>query len=343
MAQKQPAARLSDVEVVDEPASPDQQLVSTDGDKLRTFLGGLSTFFKRAGELERAAKERLDRARQLTPPTDAASDEKIQVFIRESKDEINVAEDHWTIAAVLHHLHRTVTTARSRTTGKDSKGTPLGMLDQAAQLAQNLHNRYVEDERRRADQEQDRLRRDAEQRARDDQAREAQRLDEEAVKAEAASPDLSERETTFVTLVAAGRYSSDAARIAGFKDPDAQAARLFKMPKIVAVIDGLRTAATLRQQASATRQMPLRVETPVVRPNISRAAGTHDRTTYAAEVYDTDLFMSALLDPRTRTTLGIPSDVATFDQVKLNENARSMKELISKWPGVRLKTNTSTV
>jgi hypothetical protein len=341
MAKRQ--ARPVDIEVVDAPASPDQQLVTTDGDKLREFLGGLSTFFKRAGELERAAKERLDRARQLTAPTDAASDEKLQVFIRETKTEITTAEEHWTITAVVHNLHRRLTSARGRTTGKDSKGIPIGMLDQAGAIAQTLHNRYVEDAKRKAREEEDRLRREAEERARQDRERELARLEEEAVKAEAASADLSERETSFTKLVAAGGNSSDAARTVGYKDPDAQAARLLKAPKIVAAIESLRQAANLRKQAAATAAMPVEVEKVEVRPDITRAAGSYDLTTWSGEVFDEDALVAAVLDPRTRATLGIPSDIVTIKATKINEYAGSMQELINKWPGVRAVKKTTTV
>jgi len=87
----------------------------------------------------------------------------------------------------------------------------------------------------------------------------------------------------------------------------------------------------------------VQVETPQVTRHVSRAAGGFDRSTYSAVVDDPDAFIAALLDPRTRTTLGIPADVATFDQSKMNDYAKSMKELIEKWPGVRLKKNTTTV
>lgn len=333
-----------DVEVLDAPTNTDQQLVTTDGDKLREFLGGLTRFFTTAMQLERQAKERLDRARQLTPPADAESDVKIQTFIRESKAEIKVAEDHWTIAAVLHHLHRTVTAARGRTTGKDTKGVPTGMLDQAADIAQQLHNRYVEDENRKARLEEDRLRREAEDRARQDRERELARLEEQAVVAEGKSPELSERETSFVDLVfRLGLGNTDAARRAGFKNPEQAGERLMGTPKILAALDAKKRAAVIREQATATKEMPISIEAPSVRPNIIRTAGGFDRSTYSADIYDADAFISALLDPRTRTTLGIPADVATFLQPKMNEYATAMKELINKWPGVRLHKKTSTV
>lgn len=347
MAKRQTAAPppVPDVEVLD-PVSPEQQLVTTEGGKLRTFLslGEITRFFKRAGEIERAAKERLDIARQLKPPTDAPSDEKIQLFIKAVKDDITIAEEHWGIAAVLHHLHRAITAARSRTTGKDSKGNPTGMLDQAAGLAQALHNRYVEDERRRAQEEQARLNREAEQRAQEQRERELAELEAAALKAEAASPELSERERLFVDYFT-GPYqnASRAAQQAGFKDPDTQSARLLKSPKVVKAIEAKRAANTIRTQAAAKREMPVQYETTTVQPNISRAAGAHDRTTHGAEVTDEQALLVAALDPMMRTRLGIPADIVMINRSKVNEYGSSLKELIEKWPGVRHTKKTTTV
>lgn len=342
MAKKQ-GARLPDIEVVE--ASDDQQLVRSESDKLRTFFGGLTAFFKTATAIEKTAKEQLDRARQLKPPTDSASDEKIQLFIRESKDQIGVAETHWNgPASSLHALHRLITAARGRVTGKDSKGNPTGMLDQAAGIAQRLHNRYVEDEQRRVREEQDRLNREAEERARVERERELARLEEDALKHEAAMPDLSERERLFVDYYT-GPYqnASRAAQQAGFQNPDAQAARLLKTSKIVRAIEAKRKANTLRDQVAATRKMPLQVETERVQPNISRAAGVHDRTTHGAEVFDEQALLVAALDPMTRTRLGIPADIVTINRSKVNEYGGSLKELIDKWPGVRHTKKTTTV
>jgi hypothetical protein len=343
MAKKQ-AARVApiDIDVESAQASQDQQLVSTDSASLRSFLGGLTAFFTKAGELERAAKERLDMARQLKAPTDAASDEKIQHFIRDAKAEIKVVEDHWTITAVVHTLHRKLTAARNRVTSKDAKGLPVGMLDEAAAIAQKLHNRYVEDEQRRAKQEEDRLREEAEARARQDRENELARLEAQALALESTNPDLSERETTFTSRVAAGSNASDAARIAGYKDPDTQAVRLLKTPKIVSAIEGLRAAANLRKQATATKAMPVQVETTTVRPNITKAAGATDRTTHGAEVFDTDALIVAVLDPMMRTRLGIPADIVSINESKVNEYGGSLKELINTWPGVRHTKKTST-
>lgn len=337
-------AKPIDIEVLDAPAHPDQQLVTAAGDKLREFLGGLTRFFETAAQIERGAKERLDRAKQLKLPTDAAADEKIQLFIRESKDEITAAEEHWTITAVVHNLHRQLTSARGRSTGKDSKGVPIGMLDQAAAIAQNLHNTYTEAEKRRARAEEDRITREREDAARQEQARVAAQLEEQALAAEKKSPELSERETTFVDgILRLGLRATAAAERAGFKNPAAAGERLMNTPKISQALDAKKAATVLREQATATREMPVDVERHVERPNISRAAGGYDRTTWSGEVFDEDLIVAAVLDPRIRATLGIPADIVTINRVKINEYGSSMQELINKWPGVRAVKKTTTV
>lgn len=346
MAKRQAqASRPVDIEVVDAPASTDQSLITTSGDKLRTFLGGMSTFFKRAGEIERAAKERLERVRLLKPPApgDAAADEKLQIEIRTCRSEIKVAEEHWLITTAIHDLHRLMTSARGRTTGKDSKGNAIGMLDQAQAIAQRLHNDYVDAENRRVRAEEDRIRREREETARQEQERQAAQLEADAVKAEESSPELSERERQFVDRVHAGATPQRAAEAVGFRDALKTAARLTSSPKIQAALKAKEDAERLRNQATATREMPVEIEAPQVTRNVTRVAGGFDRSSYSAVVDDPDAFIAAVLDPRTRTTLGIPTDVVTFDQTKMNDYAKSMKTLIEKWPGVRLKKSTTTV
>lgn len=341
MAKKNPGARKTapppDIEVLDAPSSPDQELVSQDTDKLRAFMGGLASFFSRAITLEKQAKERLDIARQLKPPTTADEDATVQVAIREAKLTRKAIDDHWSITTVVHQLHRKLTAARERA------GTTA---DQAASIAQTLHNRYVEDEQRRVRMEEERLRREAEERARVEREAELARLEAEAVRAEQSSPDLSEREKSFVYgLITLGYGPTTAAQKAGFAKPEQAGERLMNTPKIKAALDAKKKAAVIREQASAQSERPLDVA-PIekVQANITRATpGGFDRSTYSAEVFDVEAFMAALLDPRTRTQLGIPADIATFQQTKLNDAARGLGDLINKWPGVRLKKKTTTV
>lgn len=337
MAKKQTtkAAPPADIEVLDAPISEDQQLVSTDTDKLRSFMGGLGRFFTDAVALEKKAKERLDIARQLKPPTNADEDAKVQIAIRDAKLTRKEIDAHWTITQVVHGLHRKLTAARER----------AGLIaDQAADIAQKLHNRYAEDERQRAIAETNRLRREAEERESLRRMEEERELEAKAVAAESASPELSERERTFVELVSQGALWHIAAQRAGFKDGHKAAARLGDSLKIKQALKAKEDAAAIRQQAAARRDRPLEVEFEEVKPDIARATpGGFDRSTWSAEVYDEDAFMAAVLDPRTRTALGIPADVATFRQPKLNELAKSLNENINKWPGVRAVKKTTTV
>lgn len=316
------------------PANTDQALVSPDTDKLLDFMKGLARFFGRATELEKLAKERLDVAKQLKlkPPTNAAEDAKVQVAHRESKLARKQIDDHWGITAVVHGLHRKLTAARER---------GGAIADEATQITQALHNRYVEDANRKAREEQDRINREAEERARSDREKELARLEAEAVKAEAASADLSERETRFVELVSTDLNTPTvAARSVGYKDPELQAERLMKSPKILGAITAARSAAAIRKQATARREMPLDVERTTVKPDVTRATpGGFDRSTYSGEILDERRFVDAVCEGRD----GIPRDVLMINPVKLNEYARSMQELMNKWPGVRAKKTTTTV
>lgn len=334
-------ATLPDIEVLDAPPSEDQQLVSTDTAKLTSFMGGLAAFFRGAAALEKKAKEKLDIAQQLKPPANADEDAKVQLAIRDAKLTRKEIDDHWGITAVVHGLHRKLTAARERAGAN---------ADKANDIAQALHNRYVEDEKRRVRQEEDRLRREAEARAQAERDAEQARLEAEAVKAEEKSPELSARESDFVAYMTVAVYNTVgnptmSAANAGFKNPGQAAARLMNSPKIQAALAAKQQAEAIRTQAKAQAERPLdTAPIEAVTPNITRATpGGYDRSTNSAEVFDVDAFMAALLDPRTRTALGIPADIATFQQTKMNEHARNLGKLIEKWPGVRLKTKTTTV
>jgi hypothetical protein len=313
----------------------DQQLISEDTTKLQGWLAaGVARFLVRAGELEALAKERLDVARQMKtkPPTTAEQDAKVQIELRSSKVARKQIDEHWTITQLVHQLHRRLTSMRE---------IGGGMADESATILQGLHNRYVEDAQRAAREEQDRINREAEERARVDREKELARLEAEAVKVEANSPALSERETRFVELVASDLNTPTvAARAAGYKDPDVQADRLMKAVKIIAAIAAKRIAADVRKQADARRAMPLEVEVETVRPDVTRATpGGFDRATWSGEVLDAKKFRDAVFEG----AHGIPRDVLMIDPTKLNEYARSMHEKMNVWPGVRAKKTTTTV
>lgn len=331
-------AALPDIEIVDQPVSEDHGLVLPVADQLRAFMGGMVSFFRKATELERAAADRLARAKLLKPPTTADEDVKVQALIRESKMGRKATDDHWTITSVLSKLHKSTVAGRERAGKLD---------DDAAAIAQRLHNDYVEAERRRAREEEERINREKEEQARRDREAELARLEAEAVAREEASPELSERERQYVDFLVLDIYRGSsqgnpqrAAERAGFKDALKAAARLTSSPKVQAAVRAKEEAENIRRQAAAKREMPIEVERTTVKPNVSRAAGVSaDRTTWSGEVIDERLFIEAVVGGRH----GIPVDVLTVNQAKLTEYARSMHELLDRWPGVRAKKNTTTV
>lgn len=324
---KKPTTR---VPAVIEQDMPDVALATSEGTQLQTFVAGLRVFFARAGELETRATQTLARARTWQLPTSKAEDEALVAQVRQVNADKREIEDHWGVTALVSRFHRRLTAARER---------GIAPLDDATGIGNRLHNSYAEAEKRRAREEEERIRREEERRAQEARDRELADWEAKALTAEAASPDLSERETQFVDYYT-GPYASNAARAAqqaGFKHHDQAAAKLLTTLKIQAALEARRTALALRDQAAATREAPLPVEYHAVPAEVARG-GT---TTWSAEVYDADSFMAALLDPKTRTMLGIPADIATYLPAKLHEYARGLHEQIDRWPGVRHKKTTS--
>lgn len=326
-------AREADVlDVQQAPVNPDLALVDQDRGSLQEFLTGLTRFFGRARVLELKAKATLTTARTLQPPKSGDEDAHVQTFIRTANAGRKEVEEHWSITTVVHGLHRKLTAARARAT------TPY---EDAATIAQGLHNRYAEEAKRKAREEEDRLRREAEARARQDRERELEQLEQQALDAEAATDGLSEREDTFVAEYHRTHDGYRAASQAGYAQPRSQAERLLANPKILRALQAFKERDATRRQAEAIRTAPVRVETPVVKPDLVKAGS--DREHKAAEIFDADAFLAAVVDPTTRAKLGIPVDTIAPNAVKLNEYARSLGELINRWPGVRLKKTTKTI
>lgn len=311
----------------------DQQFVQEAGEAVASFVGQIARFFGHAGELEVSAKALLDRAQAMPVPTTMEEDEGVQHDIREATAARKTASEHWDINRVLSRFHRRLTAAEHRTTDA---------IERASTILNGLHNTYTQNERRRVFEEQERQRREDEQRERERLAREAAELEAEAIKREEASADLSKRERTFVELYT-GSYRENAqkaAQLAGFtKKPLEEAARLLSLPKIQAAVRAADEAARLREQARATREKPVQVETREVVVNISKAAGGSSRTTYGAEVLDE----KALIEAVFAGSYGIPRDVLKVDHAKVNQYGNQFRELIDRWPGVRHTSSTKLV
>lgn len=330
--------RAAEPEVLD-PLPETTELVKQETSAIRQFIAGSVAFFTQATKLEKEAKQRLDIANQFKAKYHAGGitrevDEKLQVELRAAKMKRKEVDDWWEITALASRFHKRLVAGRER----------AGLMaDEAAEITQALHNGYVREEERKA-REAERMAREAEEaRLREEQEAEAKRLDAEALRAEAASPMLSEREERFVELVMHGLNTpATAARAVGYRYPEAQGARLMTYSKILDAIESKRQASIVRQQAQAVREKPVNAVVERVRPDVTKLAGSRDVKRWKAVVFDEAAFMAAVLDPKARLTHGIPTDVITFLQPKLNELARALHEKMNTWPGVRAEEDRST-
>lgn len=338
------AAKPADIEVLN--ALPEQALTAADAPTIVGFLAGLVPFFTTARQLETEAKTSLERARQFTLPApgDVDGDAKLQTFIKDTSAQIKAVNKHWEITSVLFQFQRKLVAARDRVIGDEKTSRGAGYLVEASNIAQRLHNTYVEDAKRRAAAEQERLRRIEEEAAAERRRVELEQLEAKAIEAEATSGELSEREKGFVAGVVAYPEGTvtrtmvvDIARRVGYKDAAGQGARLIESGKIVAAIKAARDAAAIRQQAAAVKEAPLDVQETKVNVEVARVGV--DRSSHSGELLDERLLIEAIIGGKH----GIPTDILQVNPAKLNEYARSLHELINRWPGVRYKKNTKTV
>lgn len=333
MATKQATARIprhqpADVEVL--PAqSPDVALVQADASGVGSFLANIGKFFVRATDLERRAKEMLVDAKTLQPPTNADDDLRIQNVIKTANAAKKTVEEHWGVCQVIHSLHRKLTARR---------GVAVQALEDTANIAQRLHNRYVDAERERVRREEQRLRDAEELRQREEQDRRAKALEEQAVVAEASMEGLSSREDVFIDHYHRIHDGAIAAKRAGYLNPGLMAERLLRTPKILAALKAKEDADAARRQADAIRNQPVAVDVEAPAMEVIRN-GSIDRTTWSGEVLDETAFVHAAMSGK----YGIPLDCLQVNQTKLNEFARSLHERLDLWPGVRAKKTTRTV
>lgn len=321
--------------VAAEPDNVEVQQTSAEGTTIAVFMRSLVPFFTKAAAIEKQARETLALAKSFKRPRTMDEDESMQRFLKTVTADTKTCEAHWEITAIVSRFHKRLTAARKRATDP---------LDEAKTIANGHHNAYVETERQRVAQEQERLRREAEEKARIDRERDLAKQEEDALQHELALDTLSARELNFVnfyvlTIYETAGNAAAALRRAGYKNPDQIAPRMMATPKIVKAIEAKRNAEAIRAQASALREQPLSVETRKVTPQISRAAGGHERTTWTGEVLDAAKFIDAAFDGGH----GIPRDVLMVSPVKLNEYARSLEARLDLWPGVRAKKSTTFV
>ena len=333
MAPKPATRRRPEPEVIDPEQEalstiPDLALAVTDGNQIKQFVAGVVQYFRQGQALEVAAKEMLAQAKALRAPTTAHEDLVIQNFAKQTSADKKAIEEHWVITSVVHNFHRRLVAVRQR---------GVVALEEANAIANRHHNKYVDDERRRAAIEQDRIRREAEEKARQDRQRELDALEAEALKAEAASADLSDREQTFVEAYVTSPQcrgnATESATRANYKDPMAAGARLMALPKIQAAIKAKQAAIAIRTQATAVKEQPLDVQVEEVKPDL---LGTAGRTTWTAELLDEQAAIDAIIGGRH----GMPRDLLMVNTVKANEYARSLHERLDLWPGFRAKKST---
>lgn len=309
----------------------DQQFVESIAATVSTWFRGLPEFFKKADAIDKAAAGVLTEAKRSTPPKTAAEDEALQKRIQRCNQGKSVAELHWDgtkeapgITALFHRLHRRSTARRDKS---------VKALDEAAGIYNRQHNDFVRAAQEKAEAERRRLQAIEDRRAEDRRQQELADIEAEALKAEEASDGLSGREQTFVSIVAGGGSQNRAATQAGYRDPVASAVKLMKSAKILKAIEGLRSAAALRDQAKATAQAPIDRTVVDVAPDVIKAAGTQSRTNVKVNVLNAQAFVDAVWAGK----LDIPRDCLCIDEVRLRKYAKDLPSVVvGRWPGIEV-------
>ena len=271
----------------------------------------------------------LQQAHGLTI-TDKASHGACRQFIKDAKAMRRTIADHYaTIKKPLNEARNTVL---------DMEKQHLAPIDEAIALAERVDVAFVREQQRLEQAEADRLRREAEaaEQARRDAA--AAEAEAEALKLEASSSVLSERERTFIRLVLnsdrSPRAILNACKVAGYKDPQAMAAKLLKSEKINAAMAQAEQAAAIRRQSEAAQVAPVIVEVPAVASEIAQVSGTSLRTYYGC---DSQVDLKALAAAVLAGT--VPMEAIQPNMVYLNAQARMLKATFpSVYPGCKLST-----
>lgn len=309
---------------------PEVGLVRQSFGLVQPWLDNLGDWWRSNKHMAVHAKEVLQAARTATVPTTEADDLALQEVLLRTRAELKAVEEHAEpFTGALFKMHRMVTQARAEVTKP---------LEQSAGILQGLHNVYTAEQRRLAREMEERAMRKAEEEARRRQQEELAELERRAVEREEASADLSERERVFVGQMVNTGNGVQAATLAGFKDPLKTAARLMSLGKITSAIHAQKDAEAIRKQALAVSQEPVIpfVNTPAVRPNITKASGARERTTWSAEITD----LTALHEAALRGE--VPPDVLMVDVQRVNRYATELRDLIDAWPGVRSRKTTTT-
>lgn len=328
---KKGTTKAAAVPEVLEPEPQEVALVATESIGIVDWLRNLTTFFRTAQQIERAAVERRQRILALAVPTTKEQDAAIRQEVIDARDARKAAMAHWdVITSALSKLHRMTTAGRARATDP---------LEDAEKHGTRLHTTYVDNEKRRAAQAEQEERRRQEQQAEADRARKLAEFEAAALQAEESSPDLSDRETAFVDGYMRHGAGERAAREAGYKDPNAQASRLLASEKILKAIEAKRTAHTMRTQIDVMKEMPVYVDEGKIEAAAKPALNSGDREQWSASVVDLEKFRDAAFEGG----YGIPRDVFIVDTAALNRAARALGKRVEMWPGVKATKNTTVL
>lgn len=312
---------------------PEQQDTHQDLTAVSAWFKALPQFFARAAEIEASARNFHEAALTRAVPTSLEEDKAIVADVRTARERKKEAEDYWSVAGLLSRLHRRVTAARARA---------VDPLDQAIARLSSLHTTYERLERERVAREAEEARRAEEAKAAAERAKELAALEAAAVAAEESSPDLSERERAFVDYMAEREdfpgVAIEAAKRAGFQNPQAQAARLMGSAKVQAAIQARKDAKAARLQAEAIAAAPVQAAY-VAPPPVQVAKGT--RTTRGAECFDQKAFIAACLSGKVPEVVALA--VLRVDGPALNDQGKAFREAINQWPGVRYVENGTVV
>lgn len=262
--------------------------------------------------------------------TDRVSHEACRVFLKGAKELKREIVAHYD--AIKKPLNA------ARNTVLDMEKTHLAPVEQAIAVAERVDTAYVREQQRREQEEADRRRREEE--AKEQARRDAEAADAEAaaLKLEASSNVLSEREQKFVALFTASPIRTIDAAIrcaqkAGYKDPPTQVARFLVLgSKIHTAIANADAAKAIRQESEAKQAAPIAVTVAPVESQIGKVAGTALKTYYSCADVDLRALVLAVAE---NIQHGDGSMVLALqpDMVYLNAQARNLKEMFSRvWP-----------
>lgn len=309
----------------------DLAVVQELGGELSGFLKGAAKFLASAIERDVKANEILVQMQMMAAPVTAADDERLQLTLKgingEKRDNTALYQH---VTSASDRFHKFFVGKRKKTDDTLARAAAIGMAH---------HTTFTEQARRADAIRQETDRRAAEQRAREDRERELAALEDAAVAAEAAAPDLSEKQKMFVQVYVQTGSVITATAGAGYRDKGRGEA-LLALPKVQQAIEALREAERIRQQADMVSTLPV---APAVIPSapaaVTKAAGVIETERWTAELLDEPALIAAI-ESGTHPNIPATLIVKTINRVALNTEARGLRELINAWPGVRAKKTT---